>query len=103
MRALSFADRSVGSEVDEVAQVTSAIVLEAARLPDPPTAGQQAALRVVAHTWHATLLAWLSGRASLAEVRADLHTAARLLTLAGSEAELQPVPPPVRGAAPVGG
>ncbi|MFF0293848.1 TetR family transcriptional regulator [Kitasatospora sp. NPDC004614] len=106
VRALSFADRSVGNEVDEVAQVTSAIVLEAACLPGPPTAGQQAALRVVAHTWHATLLAWLSGRASLAEVRADLHTAARLLTLATpfpDGDELQPVPPPARGAAPVGG
>ncbi|MGW4695841.1 TetR family transcriptional regulator [Kitasatospora cineracea] len=110
VRALSFADRSVGSEVDEVAQATGAIVLAAARLPGPPTADQQAALRVVGHTWHATLLVWLSGRASLAEVRADLHTAARLLTLAGpapaappAPAELQPVPPPAAGAAPAEG
>ncbi|MEV4559784.1 TetR family transcriptional regulator [Kitasatospora sp. NPDC049285] len=94
VRALSFADRSVGSEVDEVAQVTSAIVLEAARLPGPPGAAQQAALRVIGHTWHATLLAWLSGRASLAEVRADLHTAARLLDPSGEAEELEPVPPP---------
>ncbi|WP_436969573.1 TetR family transcriptional regulator [Kitasatospora cineracea] len=114
VRALSFADRSVGTEVDEVAQATGAIVLAAARLPGPPTADQQAALRVVGHTWHATLLVWLSGRASLAEVRADLHTAARLLTLAGpapaaapatapAPAELQPVPPPAAGAAPAAG
>ncbi|WP_354640040.1 TetR family transcriptional regulator [Kitasatospora camelliae] len=80
VRALSFADRSVSSEVDEVAGLTSAIVLEAAALPAPPTAEQQAALRVIGHTWHSTLLSWLGGRASLAEVRADLHTAARLLT-----------------------
>ncbi|BAJ28238.1 TetR family transcriptional regulator [Kitasatospora setae] len=102
VRALSFADRSVGSEVDEVAQATGAIVLAAARLPGPPTAEQQAALRVVGHTWHATLLAWLSGRASLAEVRADLHTAARLLAPAGpgpaERPELEPVPPPAAGA-----
>ncbi|MCP2310625.1 TetR family transcriptional regulator [Kitasatospora paracochleata] len=80
VRALSFADRSVGSEVDEVSGLTSAIVLEAARLSGPPTADQQAALRVIGHTWHSTLLAWLCGRTSLQEVRADLHTAARLLT-----------------------
>ncbi|GAA4846808.1 TetR family transcriptional regulator [Kitasatospora terrestris] len=80
VRALSFADRSLSSEVDEVSGLTSAIVLEAARLPGAPSADQQAALRVIGHTWHATLLAWLCGRASLQEVRADLHTAARLLT-----------------------
>ncbi|MDH6126811.1 TetR family transcriptional regulator [Kitasatospora sp. GP82] len=81
VRALSFADRSVSREVDEVSRLTSDIVLEAARLGQEPTAEQQAALRVIGHTWYATMLAWLSGRASLAEVRADLHTAARLLTL----------------------
>ncbi|MER5637168.1 TetR family transcriptional regulator [Kitasatospora sp. NPDC002227] len=81
VRALSFADRSVSTEVDQVSSLTAAIVLDAARLPAPPSADQQAALRVIAHTWHATLLGWLSGRASLAEVRSDLHTAARLLTL----------------------
>jgi len=79
VRALSFADRSVSAEVDEVSGLTAAIVLEAAALPAPPTPDQQAALRVIGHTWHATLLAWLSGRISLQEVRADLHTAARLL------------------------
>ncbi|MEU9126517.1 TetR family transcriptional regulator [Kitasatospora sp. NPDC048540] len=80
VRALSFADRSVSHEVDEVSRLTSAIVLEAAALPGPPGAEQQAALRVIGHTWHATLIGWLSGRSSLAEVRADLHSAARLLT-----------------------
>jgi len=107
VRALSFADRSVGSEVDEVTQLTGAIVLTAARLPGPPTADQQAALRVVGHTWHATLLVWLSGRASLAEVRADLHTAARLLSPApaapADRPELQPVPPPASDPAPAEG
>ncbi|WP_441246333.1 TetR family transcriptional regulator [Kitasatospora sp. McL0602] len=80
VRALSFADRSVSAEVDRVSGLTSAIVLDAARLDGPPDAEQQAALRVIAHTWHATLLGWLSGRTSLTEVRADLHTAAKLLT-----------------------
>ncbi len=79
VRALSFADRSVSAEVDEVSSLTAAIVLDAAQLGAPPTPEQQAALRVIAHTWFATLLGWLSGRTSLTEVRADLHTAARLL------------------------
>lgn len=83
VRALSFADRSMGREVDAVAELTSEIVLAAARLPGAPTPDQHAALRVIGHTWHATLLSWLSGLSSLAEVRADLHTAARLLTAAG--------------------
>ncbi|WP_425555552.1 TetR family transcriptional regulator [Kitasatospora kazusensis] len=81
VRALSFADRSVSAEVDEVSGLTSAIILDAAQLGAPPTTEQQAALRVIGHTWHATLLGWLSGRTSLTEVRTDLHTAARLLTL----------------------
>ncbi|AUG76980.1 TetR family transcriptional regulator [Kitasatospora sp. MMS16-BH015] len=81
VRALSFADRSVSTEVDRVSHLTAAIVLDAARLGGVPDADQQAALRVIAHTWHATLLAWLSGRSSLTEVRADLHTAAKLLML----------------------
>jgi hypothetical protein len=34
---------------------------------------------VIEHTWHATLVAWLSGRASVAQVRQDIRTASRLL------------------------
>jgi hypothetical protein len=34
---------------------------------------------VVAHTWHSALIAWLSGRASIAQVRTDVATACRLL------------------------
>lgn len=81
VRALSFADRSVGAEVDQVSVATGQLILDAIGQSGPPTGSQRAAVRVIEHTWHSALVAWLSGRASIAEVRADLHTAARLLTL----------------------
>ncbi|MFJ6616283.1 TetR family transcriptional regulator [Kitasatospora sp. NPDC091335] len=81
VRALSFADRSVGAEVDRVSAATGQLILDAIGQSGPPTESQRAAVRVIEHTWHSALVAWLSGRASIAEVRADLHTAARLLTL----------------------
>ncbi|MGW4898264.1 TetR family transcriptional regulator [Kitasatospora sp. NPDC004240] len=81
VRALSFADRSVSAEVDLVSGLTAQLILDAIGQSGPPTESQRAAVRVIEHTWHSALVAWLSGRASIAEVRADLHTAARLLTL----------------------
>ncbi|MFI8080538.1 TetR family transcriptional regulator [Kitasatospora sp. NPDC086009] len=81
VRALSFADRSVSAEVDQVSSATGQLILDAIGQSGPPTESQRAAVRVIEHTWHSALVSWLSGRASIAEVRADLHTAARLLTL----------------------
>ncbi|MFJ9947735.1 TetR family transcriptional regulator [Kitasatospora sp. NPDC091207] len=81
VRALSFADRSVSAEVDQVSTATGQLILDALGQSGPPTESQRAAVRVIEHTWHSALVSWLSGRASIAEVRADLHTAARLLTL----------------------
>lgn len=80
VRALTFADRSVSPEVDQVSRLTTAIVLGAAGLTDP-TPGQLAAVRVVEHTWHSALISWLSGRASVAQVEADIQTACRLMDL----------------------
>ncbi|CAL9443503.1 HTH-type transcriptional repressor KstR [Streptomyces sp. enrichment culture] len=81
VRALTFADRSVSPEVDQVSRQTTAIILDAAGLTDP-TPDQLAAVRVIAHTWHSTLIAWLSGRASTAQVTADIETVCRLMDLA---------------------
>jgi hypothetical protein len=33
----------------------------------------------VEHTWHATLVSWLTGRATVQDVQADLRTACRLI------------------------
>ncbi|MFI6701830.1 TetR family transcriptional regulator [Streptomyces sp. NPDC050509] len=104
VRALTFADRGVSGEVETVSRQTTAIILDAmashaaprtpaarratpartgtpARTPQDPTPEQLSAVRVIEHTWHATLIAWLSGRASVAQVRADIETASRLLDL----------------------
>lgn len=81
VRALSFADRSVGAEVDQVSGATGQLILDAIGQSGPPSESQRAAVRVIEHTWHSALVSWLSGRSSIAEVRADLHTAARLLSL----------------------
>ncbi|MFJ5555891.1 TetR family transcriptional regulator [Streptomyces sp. NPDC093250] len=80
VRALTFADRSVSPEVDQVSRLTTRIILDAMELTDP-TPDQLAAVRVIEHTWHSTLITWLSGRASIAQVRVDIETVCRLMDL----------------------
>ncbi|GAA2714458.1 MULTISPECIES: TetR family transcriptional regulator [Streptomyces] len=79
VRALTFADRSVSAEVDTVSRLTTTIVLDAMGLTGPPTPEQLSAVRVIEHTWHSALITWLSGRASIAQVKIDLATACRLI------------------------
>ncbi|TVL89998.1 TetR family transcriptional regulator [Streptomyces sp. SAJ15] len=81
VRALTFADRSVSPEVDAVSRLTTAIILDAMRLAGPPTAEQLSAVRVIEHTWHSALITWLSGRASIAQVKIDIETVCRLIDL----------------------
>ncbi|GAA0358476.1 TetR family transcriptional regulator [Streptomyces olivoreticuli] len=84
VRALTFADRSVSSEVDTVSRLTTAIVLDAmgpAGTSGPPTPEQLSAVRVIEHTWHSALITWLSGRASIAQVKIDIETVCRLIDL----------------------
>ncbi|MFJ8692530.1 TetR family transcriptional regulator [Streptomyces roseolilacinus] len=86
VRALTFADRSVSAEVDAVSRRTTAIILDAMRL-EHPTPEQLAAVRVIEHTWHSALVTWLSGRASIAQVRLDIETACRLIDGPGAVRE----------------
>ncbi|MGW1072602.1 TetR family transcriptional regulator [Streptomyces sp. NPDC002537] len=87
VRALTFADRSVSSEVDTVSRLTTAIILDAmgpagaAGPPAPATPEQLSAVRVIEHTWHSALITWLSGRASIAQVKIDIETVCRLISL----------------------
>ncbi|MEU6346122.1 TetR family transcriptional regulator [Streptomyces sp. NPDC046977] len=81
VRALTFADRSVSPEVDAVSRLTTEIILDAMRLEGPPSAELLSAIRVIEHTWHSALVTWLSGRASIAQVRTDLETVCRLIDL----------------------
>ncbi|MFE0102264.1 TetR family transcriptional regulator [Streptomyces sp. NPDC059009] len=91
VRALTFADRSVSPEVDTVSRLTTAIILDAMGLTEPPTAQQLSAVRVIEHTWHSALITWLSGRASIAQVKIDIETVCRLIDLT--------TPPPKTGPA----
>lgn len=79
VRALTFADRSASAEVDAVSRLTTAIILDAMGLEEPPSAEQLSVVRVIEHTWLSALITWLSGRASIAEVRVDIETACRLI------------------------
>ncbi|GGX12333.1 TetR family transcriptional regulator [Streptomyces chryseus] len=85
VRALTFADRSVSPEVDTVSRQTTAIILDAMDLADPPGPEQLSAVRVIEHTWHSALITWLSGRASIAQVKIDIETVCRLIDLTDPE------------------
>lgn len=79
VRALTFADRSVSAEVDAVSRLTTAIIVDAMDLPVPPGPEQLSVVRVIEHTWHSALITWLSGRASIAQVKIDIETVCGLI------------------------
>ncbi|WP_407564550.1 TetR family transcriptional regulator [Streptomyces sp. 184] len=79
VRALSFADRSVSPEVTVASRLTSEIILDAMGAGGRPTPEQLSVARVIEHTWHSALITWLSGRASIAQVRTDIETVCRLV------------------------
>ncbi|MEH0422860.1 TetR family transcriptional regulator [Streptomyces sp. B21-083] len=97
VRALTFADRSVSPEVDQVSRQTTAIILDSMGLGEGepgrgqgqtqghPTPEQLSAVRVIEHTWHSALVTWLSGRASIAQVKIDIETVCRLIDLTDPE------------------
>lgn len=85
VRALTFADRSVSAEVDAVSRLTTAIILDAMDLEERPTPEQLSAVRVIEHTWHSALITWLSGRASIAQVKIDIETVCRLIDVTRPE------------------
>ncbi|GAA3851265.1 TetR family transcriptional regulator [Streptomyces lacrimifluminis] len=91
VRALTFADRSVSPEVDQVSRQTTAIILDSMGLGEPgqehPTPEQLSAVRVIEHTWHSALITWLSGRASIAQVKIDIETVCRLIDLTDPSGE----------------
>ncbi|WP_016906694.1 TetR family transcriptional regulator [Streptomyces xiaopingdaonensis] len=90
VRALTFADRSAGHEVAAASRLTTAVILDAMRLPGEPAPEQLSAVRVIEHTWLSLVITWLSGRASLDQVATDLATACRLV----GERETGAVTPP---------
>ncbi|MHC5905999.1 TetR family transcriptional regulator [Streptomyces sp. S6] len=93
VRALTFADRSVSPEVDQVSHQTTALILDAMGEPDP-TPAQLSAVRVIEHTWHSALITWLSGRASIAQVKIDIETVCKLIDLTSPAGTLPAETPP---------
>ncbi|MCL2733238.1 MAG: TetR family transcriptional regulator [Actinomycetia bacterium] len=79
VRALIFADRSVSAEVDTVSRLTTTIIVDAMGPDAAPGPGRESVVRVIEHTWHAALVTWLSGRATVAQVTEDIRTACGLL------------------------
>lgn len=79
VRALIFADRSVSAEVDTVSRLTTTIIVDAMGPGATPGPGRGSAVRVIEHTWHAALVSWLSGRATVAQVTEDIRTVCTLL------------------------
>jgi AcrR family transcriptional regulator len=91
-RAFMFADASVAAEIDVVALHVREMLLSAMRDPalrdpatdDPaqppaPTGQELAVTKVVADVWLASLVQWVTGRASAADVRTSMDVAVRLL------------------------
>ncbi|MCX5390401.1 TetR family transcriptional regulator [Streptomyces sp. NBC_00094] len=101
VRALTFADRGVSAEVDTVSRLTTAIILDAMGA-EHPTPRQLSAVRVIEHTWHSALITWLSGRASIAQVKIDIETVCRLIDLVEPEPR-RGGPPAPAGRAGAGG
>ncbi|MDT0346312.1 TetR family transcriptional regulator [Streptomyces litchfieldiae] len=84
MRALQFADGSARAEVGAVSRLTSTLLMDASGLTGPEAEAHMSAVRVIQHTWHSSLLYWLSGNTTLAEAHADIETACRLMSRAPS-------------------
>jgi len=77
-RAFMFADPSAAAEVNTVAALMEHILTDAMHDGDP-TADERAIARVIGDVWLSNLVAWVTRRASAADVTRQLELAARLL------------------------
>jgi AcrR family transcriptional regulator len=82
-RAFVFADASVATEIDVVARHVSRMLLAAMREPGSstvdPTEEERAITKVIGDVWLASLVQWVTGRASATDVAVSLDVAVRLL------------------------
>lgn len=79
-RALMFADASAAADVHAVTELTTQAVIGAMHGPDrQPGPDDHAIARVLEQVWLSSMLAWLSGRSSTAQLTEDIDVAARLL------------------------
>lgn len=79
-RALMSADASAAADVDSVTRHTTDAITRAMHGPDRAPSDEDAAIaRVIEQVWLSSILAWLSGRSSTAQMDRDLEVATRLL------------------------
>lgn len=77
-RAFMFADASAAAEVDTVGALTDRMFAKAMNGGEP-TETQLAIARVISDVWLSNLVAWVTGRASAADVANRLELTVRLL------------------------
>ena len=77
-RAFMFADPSAASEVNAVAALLEQLLTNAMH-DGEPTSDERAIARVIGDVWLSNLVAWVTRRASAADVSRQLELAARLL------------------------
>jgi TetR/AcrR family transcriptional regulator, cholesterol catabolism regulator len=78
-RAFMFADASAAAEVDRVARLTDAMFARALSDGSEPTGEQFAIARVISEVWLSNLVAWVTRRASAADVGRRLELTLGLL------------------------
>lgn len=80
LRALMFADLSVASDVAPVSHATTKLILDAMGVDEDSMADDDRAIaRVLSQVWMSSLLTWLTGRLSSAQLYENLEVATRLL------------------------
>jgi AcrR family transcriptional regulator len=77
-RAFMFADPSAAAEVNAVAALMEQILTDAMH-DGAPTGDERAIARVIGDVWLSNLVAWVTRRATAADVSRQLELAARLL------------------------
>ena len=77
-RAFMFADPSAATEVNAVAALMERMLTDAMHAGEP-TEDERAIARVIGDVWLSNLVAWVTRRASAADVTRQLELAARLL------------------------
>ena len=84
-RAFMFADASVAAEIEVVARHVREMLLSAMAEPDrraqrgTATGHESAVTKVISDVWLASLVQWVTGRASASDVTSSMDVAVRLL------------------------
>jgi AcrR family transcriptional regulator len=79
-RAFMFADSSVLSEIEVAGMYLTSMLTRAMKGDDvEPTSDDVAIARVIGDVWMANLVAWVTGRASAADVSRSMDVAVRLI------------------------